>query len=192
MAIIYQKSLFSWGKIYSFKSLENFKAIIENLPDKKLIKALVVKRKNGRNSYPIKAVWNSIIAGILFQHPSIESLRRELIRNPILSELCGFEPLSGEYAIPKSANYTNFLKNLIEHQNEIDEIFHTLVKELKKILPGFGKILAGDGKALNSYGNQSKKKKRDGRRDLDANVGIKTYSGVKEDGTLWKKVKSLK
>ncbi|GAW92753.1 IS4-like transposase, partial [Calderihabitans maritimus] len=39
------------------------------------------KRGKGRNDYPIRAVWNSIIAGIIYQHPSIESLRRELLRN---------------------------------------------------------------------------------------------------------------
>ena len=28
----------------------------------------------------------------------------------------------------------------------------------------------------------------DGRRDVDTNVGKKTYRGVREDGTIWQKV----
>ena len=43
-----------------------------------------------KDDYPIRAVWNSILAGIVYQHVSIESLMRELLRNGELRELCGF------------------------------------------------------------------------------------------------------
>ena len=46
-------------------------------------------RGKGRNDYPIRAMWNSIPAGIVYQHTSIKSLRRELMRNARLRQLCG-------------------------------------------------------------------------------------------------------
>ncbi|WP_227994988.1 transposase [Oceanobacillus sp. CFH 90083] len=37
--------------------------------------------EKGRNDYPVRAAWNTILAGVVFQHDSMESLRRELNRN---------------------------------------------------------------------------------------------------------------
>ena len=56
------------------------------------MRVLEEERGKGRDDYPIRAVWNSLLAGIVFQHPTIESLRRELARNGQLRELCGFQP----------------------------------------------------------------------------------------------------
>jgi hypothetical protein len=38
-------------------------------------------------------MWNAVIVGIVFQHESIESLIRELSRNPKLLTICGFDPI---------------------------------------------------------------------------------------------------
>ncbi len=38
-------------------------------------------------------MWRALIAGVVFQHASIQSLLRELGRNPALLEICGFDPL---------------------------------------------------------------------------------------------------
>ncbi len=35
------------------------------------MKTLEDERKNGINDYPIRFLWNALIAGIIFQHPSI-------------------------------------------------------------------------------------------------------------------------
>jgi len=60
---------------------------------------------------------------------------------------------------------------------------------IETLLPGFGKNLAIDGKAISSLARgENKNKEEDGRRDIDANWGIKEYKGVKEDGTAWTKV----
>lgn len=54
----------------------------------------------------------------------------------------------------------------------INEMFETSVSEIVKLLPGFGKSLAIDGKAIDSYANRpNKNEKVDGRRDLDADTG---------------------
>lgn len=67
-------------------------------------------------------------------------------------------------------------------QDEIDKIFHGLIEELKKLLPKFGEHLAVDSKGIATYG-------RDHSSDPDADWGVKRYRGVREDGSLWEKVK---
>ncbi len=51
------------------------------------------ERRGRRDDYPLRAIWNAVIAGIVYQHPSIASLLRELRRNGELRNLCGFDPL---------------------------------------------------------------------------------------------------
>jgi hypothetical protein len=71
-------------------------------------------------------------------------------------------------------------------------MFHQLVEELAKELPELGRRLAVDSKAIASAGkpvkDEEKQKEPDGRRDLDADWGSKTYKGKRADGTAWEKV----
>ena len=43
-----------------------------------LMRTLEQARKGRRDDYPIHPVWNSVMAGIVFEHKSIERLCREL------------------------------------------------------------------------------------------------------------------
>ncbi|KKL91179.1 hypothetical protein LCGC14_1897300, partial [marine sediment metagenome] len=84
---------------------------------------------------------------------------------------------------------------MIEHQDEVDAMFNTLVDQLKLVLPDFGELLALDGKGIETHARERKvkdveQKEPDGRRDTDADWGVKTYHGKREDGTLWEKVMS--
>ena len=81
MAIIPQKRLFGWEEIEELGDLERLRLVLEHMPDEELMRILERERGRGRNRYPVRAVWNSILAGIVFQHESVESLRRELSRN---------------------------------------------------------------------------------------------------------------
>ncbi|MCL6613434.1 MAG: transposase [Firmicutes bacterium] len=81
----------------------------------------------------------------------------------------------------------------MKHQVEVGAIFDKLVAVLTELLPDFGERLAFDGKALESHANPRKKgeeKAPDGRRDLDADIGVKTYRGQHADGTVWEKTAS--
>lgn len=143
------------------------------------------QRKNGRNDYPVRAIWNTILAGIVFEHNSIESLRRELSRNAQLRYICGLE-LRGA---PTSSAYSRFMKNVLQHEEKGNEMFYTAVNELKSPLPDYGKSLAIDSKAIQSFANhRNKHTEKDGRRDVDADYGVKSYKGKREDGTLWEKI----
>lgn len=170
MAIITQISLFQWeDDIEILGDLERLKLVLENLPDEKLIRAMERDRGNGRNDYPIRAMWNGFIAGQVFQHMSIASFIRELNRNVQLRYICGFTSVD---QIPKAFNYARFMKLLMRHQEEMDEIFQVLVKALMEELPDFGGRLAIDSKYVKSRANRkSKNENRDGRRELDADLG---------------------
>ena len=149
---------------------------------------LEVERGQGRNDYPVRAVWNSILAGIVYQHPSVASLRRELNRNGQLRNMCGFTRDSA----PPQWVYSRFMLKLFEHRDLVDEIFDTLLEECYKLLPGFGRNLAIDGKAIDTHARARRKKEDlapDGRRDVDADTGAKSYKGQREGASAWAKIK---
>ena len=194
MAIIQDQYLFSWktfqDHLQTLGDLERFKLVMETMPDGELMKTLQTMRAGGRNDHPIRAMWNSTLAGIVFEHVSIESLRRELKRNAQLREMCGFNPLWGIKAVPSKSAYNRFLANLLLQEPLVRDMFDTLVKEIATLFPSFGINLAGDGKAIQSLGKPSKKQDGDKRREEDADWGVKKYCGVDENGKAWEKVKS--
>jgi transposase len=190
MAIIPQKTFFVWSEIEELGDLKRLKMVIESMPDEELMEILEKERgSKGRDDYPVRAMWNTILAGVVFQHISIESLRRELSRNAQLRFMCGLYG-SGKKAVPTEWAYTRFFKKLLKHEEEIEEMFNKLVSQLAEVLPDFGKDLAIDSKAIDSLSNrENKNDKEDGRRDNDANWGKKKYSGIGEDGKPWEKIK---
>ena len=200
MAIIQERRLFSWkdfqNDLQNLGDLERFKLVIETMPDQNLIQILRALRTKGRNDHPIEAMWNSILAGIVFEHVSIESLRRELRRNAQFREMCGFNPLAGVNAVPSKSAYSRFLSRLLNLESHVRKIFDALVEELMIMFPNFGINLAGDGKAIHSLGKPLKTRtnnnwlEEDRRREADADWGVKKYHGVGADGNAWEKVKS--
>lgn len=185
MAIIPQISLFSWNDLEELGDLDRLRLVIEYLPDNELMEILEKERKNGRNDYPIRAVWNTILAGVVFEHDKVESLRRELNRNAQLRWLCGLEG----HIVPPAYIYSRLMKKLITHEEKVKEMFQTLIDQISEVLPDFGESLAIDSKAISSFANRKNKNNQaDGRRDTDATYGKKVYKGKREDGTLWQKV----
>jgi len=189
MAIIPQSELFSWNQVEASSDLDRLRMTLESMPDEALMRALEHARKGRRDDYPIRAVWNSVLAGIVFEHESVESLRRELGRNAELRQMCGFDVFKGGQAVPPASVYSRFLRKLFCHQEQVDEMFDALVAQVRELLPGFGKRLAIDSKAIESHGRPSDNKERDGRRECEADWGTKRYRGVREDGSVWETVK---
>ena len=85
--------MFSWNDVEPRPDLVRLEKVLKALPDEELLKALEQRRGRGRDDYPIRAMWRALIAGIVFQHVSVESLLRELRRNPALLDVCGFDPM---------------------------------------------------------------------------------------------------
>ena len=189
MAKLLAPYLFRWREVEAKSDLERLMLVLEYLPDEGLMQKLEEQRKGGADfNIGIRPVWNSVLAGVVYQHGSVESLRRELLRNGELREGCGFDPRRGSGAVPPSWVYTRFLKLLFKYKEEIEGMFDRLVEELKALLPDLGFSVAVDSKGVSSAGRPTKETGEDGRRDRDANWGKKTYRGKREDGTLWEKV----
>ena len=160
MAIIPQQTLFVWSEIEELGDLERLRMVIEYMPDEELMDILEKERgKKGRDDYPVRAMWNTVLAGVVFQHISVESLRRELSRNGQLRFMCGLFG-SGKKAVPTEWAYTRFFKKLFKHEEEIEKMFNKLVTELMLSLPGFGKDLAIDSKAIDSLSNRKNKNEK--------------------------------
>ena len=191
MAIITQKVLFGWEEIENLCDLERLDLVLRYLPDEELMRHLEQDRGWGRDDYPVRAVWNSLLAGVVYQHVSVESLRRELSRNGQLRSMCGFDPARGKLAVPPAYIYSRFFILLFDHSKLIEAMFENLVEQLRVELPDFGKHLALDSKAVASLTNRRSEdapSSPDGRRDLDADLGVKQYHGVGSDGTAWEKI----
>jgi len=211
VARIPQPSLLNWNQIDTASDLNRLRLVLEAIPDEHLMQTLEQERGNGRDEYPIRATWNSVLAGVVYRHPSVASLRRELRRNAELRQVCGFDPLLGEAAVPTDSAYSNFIESVLRHEDKIRAMFHLLVDELGAHLDDLGKFLAIDGKALPSFGkphtNDGGKdsdgqpeagkssaiadvadKEVDHRGEHDADWGVKSYRGKHADGTAWEKV----
>ncbi len=186
MAIIPQISLFNWqDDIDELGDLERFYLVLENIDDEKLMRFLEDARGRGRNEYPVRVMWNVLLAMRVFEHPTVASVLRELNRNVQLRYLCGIDHID---KVPKAHNISRFLTVLQEYQDEIDKIFQRLVHWLRENLAGFGQHLAMDSKNISSFAKRANKNTTpDGRRETDADFGVKTYSGVDQDGKAWQK-----
>lgn len=193
MAIIPQAYMFCWQDVEAASDLQRLEMVLSTIPDEPLMQALEAERNRRRDDYPIRAVWNSVLAGVVFQHESIESLRRELSRNAQLRQVCGFPP-TGAAAVPTAPVYTRLLSRIVDaHLPLVEEMFNELVTEIRKALPDFGKRLVIDGKELPSHARKqggADAKKADRRRETDADYGKKTYHCQRQDGTVFEKIKS--
>jgi len=141
MAILPQKSLLSWQEIDALGDLERLDLVLRHLPDEPLMRHLEARRGRGRDDYPVRPVWNSLLAGVVYQHPTVEALRRELARNGQLRDLCGFDPARGGQAVPPPHAYTRFLRVLLAEVERVEAMFDDLVERLRDVLPGFGRVL---------------------------------------------------
>ena len=165
--------------------------ILEAIPDEKLMTILESERgPSGVNIYPVRAVWNSLLVGIIVGHSSIQSLRRELHRNPALCEVCGFDIYKGSDAVPSAGCYSRFTKKLIHHQPLLREIFQILLSNISSLLPDFGETLAIDGKGLSSFGNRRGIKEDDRRGEHEATWGKHVTRWASPDGRMGEKIKS--
>jgi hypothetical protein len=172
MAIVPQ-TLFCWQAVESSSEIQRLALVLRTLPDEPLMERLEARRKGKRDDNPVRPMWNSLIAAIIFRHESVESLRRELARNAELRQVCGFElvrrvriingrPVQDE-AVPSKDAYSRFIASLCHCTDLLGEIFTALTARLGQLLPDFGRRLAADGKAIVAA-------RRD---DPDASVGTK-------------------
>ena len=203
-----EPNLFNWDAIEASSDLDRFTLVRDHLPDEEIVHYLETVRGAGRDDFPVRAMWNALIAGIVFQHESIESLIRELSRNPALFQACGFNPLplqraadaelvrdsvSGQmtivrsvagaqvYAAPHSWNFSRFLLRVIELEEtlgKVTEMSQVLRAQLMDALPDFGQHLGYDGKAIDSHSTGQSNRVTGTTSDPDADWGKHETKGV--------------
>ena len=188
VATIVHQSLFSWTDLDRSCDLDRFVMVLDAIPDEPVVLALEALRGHGRNAFPVRATWNAVLAGIVLQHPTVESLRRELLRNAELRQVCGFDPGKGSAAVPSSWAMSRFLGNVMRQRSLIDAMFAELVRTLTMLLPDLGQELAFDGKAVPSFSTGRKDRESGKTSDPDAVWGTKSYRGVDGNGKAWEKL----
>ena len=214
-----EKLPFSWHSVESLPDLERLRLVLDTLPDEEIVAALEVGRGRGRNDYPVSAMWRALIAEVVFQHPSIQSLLRELGCNPALLELCGFDPLPFQSTpvtelragtkeppcavthpaqvrstVPSHWNFSRFLGCVVQLEDEqvlVSAMVESLRASLFEELPYFGHHLGYDGKAIESHSTGRVAEDTEKTSNPDADWGKhETSSACTKTGKIWKKVKS--
>ncbi|MFV1962815.1 MAG: transposase [Acidimicrobiia bacterium] len=189
MATIIHQNLFSWEDVETSSDLYRLQLALTFLPDERLVRRLESKRGRGRDTYPIRAMWNAVVAGIVLQHPTVESLLRELRRNGELRAVCGFNTIHASQAVPTPWAMSRFMKNVIAEEALVNTMFEDLVERSRELLPDLGSELAFDGKALESHSTGRKRRDTGIASDPDADWGIKSYRGIDKGGKPWEKIK---
>ena len=150
--------------------------VLETLADDELIRKLESRRKGRRNRYPVRMLWQSLIAAKVYGIATVNGLIRELNRNASLRRVVGIEHVG---LVPKPWQFSRLFGKLSKPENLglVKGIFDRAVGDLKEILPDLGESVAIDGTEVSSWCNRFAKDKSDN----DAGWGVKTYR--KEDGS---------
>lgn len=166
MPPIMQPSLFSWQEVESSPDILRFEVALRILRAAELIEELERRRKGKRDDYPIRVLWNSLVAAMIFCVPKFSMLIAELRRNGELRQAVGMDPLRGARAVPPDHVFSRFLGKLAQNQALLERVFDGLVDRLAKEIKDLGAHAAVDSKALLARG----------ARDPDAAKGVKTQT----------------
>jgi hypothetical protein len=153
MAIIPQAFLLNWREIVAASDLDRLRLVLEAIPDEPLMRILEQERGNGRDEYPIRPVWNSILAGVVFQHSCVACLRRELRRNGELRHS------AASIAAGESRAHRLGLQQFSESDKEKIRDVSRLVENCT--ICGPRQVPNIDGRALPSFGKPRKDKQGD-------------------------------
>jgi len=184
--MITQMTFFDYGQIEILGDLERLLLAFMGMNNEALITRMEKRRGNGRDDYPLRVMWNLVIAMKVFGHRTVQSFIRELSRNAQLRKICGLCDYGRKkHIVPPARVFSRFLAVLAEEQEEIDTLFERQVLELSKVVPGFGENAAGDGKYLDSYAKRSAKKPNPDagkRAEREAAWSCKEYRYVDQSG----------
>jgi len=174
MRIATTKPLFAWDCLEDSPTLKTIKQLLEVIPDDTLVDSLAQTRGKGRNDYPLRVLWGTLVLSIALRHPTIEHCLAELRRNESLRKLIG---IPSEEAVPQKWNLSRFLDGLGQqpHLTHLHGIFDSLIQRLGQVVPDLGKNTAGDATHLNA------RRKKDKRADAEQQDGLPQASGGRKE-----------
>ena len=212
-----QSVLFSWDDVERLPELRRLEFVLDELPDAELLAALEARRGRGRDEYPVRALWRALVAGMVFGHESSASLLRELRRNPALLSVCGFDALGRQSAprrtlargadgatttveeacprrdgAPTAWAFSRFLSNVVDLEartGAVSGMVDVLRGRLLAELPGYGRHLGHDGKAVASNSTGRRNATTGRTSDPDADWGSHETRGTDRNGKAWTRVK---
>src|SRR5260221_10112005 len=111
MKIAITKPLFAWDALEDSPCLQSLRVLLEAVPDQALLESLDNARGKGRDDYPVRVLWGTLLLAIALRHVSLDACLEELRRNPALRLLIGIE---AEARVPKADNMSRFLATLGE------------------------------------------------------------------------------
>ena len=182
-----QRRLFSAKTFVNDSDLMRLERVLEVLPDAELVRRLLVTEKGcaqgrKRRHHP-RALLHILIAGVVYRHRFVANLLGELKRNSDLREAVG---LWGAKDVPEPYEMSRFLSRLVKEESLIEEMFATLVREVRRYLPNFGETQAADATHIYSYARG--KKEREESSDKEATFGVKRKLKKRKDGTPYERV----
>ena len=171
------------GRLFTFEDFfvegdDNHRLVmvLDALDDDAVIRKLESGRKGRRDHYPIRMLWQSLIAGKVYGISTVNGLIRELRRNGSLRRLMGIGSVDD---VPRAWQYSRFIGKLSKPENLalVQEVFDRAVDALREVLPDLGESIAVDGTGIRSWCNHFAKD----LSDADAGWGVRRRSN--DDGS---------
>ena len=95
MLVAYTKPLLAWDCLEDSPSLQPVEAFLATLPDAELLDGLRRTRGRGRNDYPVRGLWGTLLLTVILRHPNWEACLADLRRNEALRRLIGIHSEEG-------------------------------------------------------------------------------------------------
>ena len=170
------KPLFAWDCLEDSPSLKTLRALLESIPDGRLLASLRLARGKGRDDYPVHVLWGALVLRIALRHVHLEGCLAELRRNEGLRRLIGIE---SEDDVPRAWNMSRFEDTLGQepHRTLLKEVFNQMIQRLGLVVGDLGRDTAGDATGLSARRKAGKGAKQEEKEGLpQASGGRKEYT----------------
>jgi len=172
-----------WDAIEDCPDLQRVELVLKHLPDEPLMNALE-RRATGRpDATSVRVKWNCLLLVRLLDHRSMQSLLRELKRNPTLRRFVGMNPALGVRGVPDKHEMSRFgLKLANDYADQIEALQVAAVERLRKRLPDLGEQLGTDTTALRTWARGKKKPSESADPEADWGYKIRRWFDKKGQG----------
>lgn len=179
-----------WDSIEQSPDLERVEMVLKHLPDEALMRALESRRMGRPDATSVRVKWNCLLVARLLGHGSMQSLLRELKRNPLLRRVVGINPARGPGGVPDKDEMSRFWKKLVgEFGREVESVESACVEELRGHLPGLGEQLGVDTTGLRTWARGRRRPAQSADPEADWGHKIRRWKGQDgkehEDVTKW-------
>ncbi len=164
--------------------------------DQELISALETERANGRDDYPVRAMWRLMAVQLFLRKGLFSDLLGELRRNKDLARLLRFnEPLPGEFLQPPAHVLSRFHAKLKQekYQLMIKKIHAKTVYLLRQEDSTIGEHAAGDSTDIRTHGHSVRREGKEEEKpatDPEASWSVKTKRWEDAEGRKREETKS--